>query len=615
MTSSRPRRRSALPWLLLLALAGGGAAAWRWFAPGEGGASTVPTWTVTRGPLSIRVTEGGSLQSLKSSSLVSEVEGETKILTIVPEGTTITPEDVAAGKVLVELDSADLRNKMNRQEISVSDALAGVDQSRAALDIQRNKDESDIRKAELDVRFARLDLDKYLGAAVSARVVETASTPGAPFDAKPLARVDDLGGEALQERRKLQSEIDLAKEEVSRAKDKVAWTEKLLAKGFVSQDEQVADRLALKRQEIALSQAETAIELFLAYSFPKEVERRRSDLLEAEEALLRVRKQAASSLAQATADLKGKEEKLRLEKDQFASLEKQLAACTIRANAAGLVVYASSEDRGNYRGDDSPIQAGKRVYQRQEIIRIPDPKGMGVSVKVHESALDRVRVGQIAKVTIDAYPDKPITGKVIRMSTLPDAGNRWQNPDLKVYPTDIALEDAPPALRPGMSARVEIIVDDIEGALAVPVQSVSTAGGKTAVYLRTADGSTARPVKLGRSSDRFVEVLEGLAEGDVVLLAPPKEAGGPGGDGDAKGGRGKGGRGPGERTGVPGAGTPAAGTPAAGTPGAGKRSGGPGASMDAAPPAPAGAGAGAGAPTGSAPGAPSIPKPAAPKGT
>jgi hypothetical protein len=85
------------------------------------------------------------------------------------------------------------------------------------------------------VRFARLDLDKYLGATVAARVVEAATTPGAAFDPKPLARVEDLGGEALQERRKLQSEIDLAKEEVSRAKDKVAWTEKLLAKGFVSQ--------------------------------------------------------------------------------------------------------------------------------------------------------------------------------------------------------------------------------------------------------------------------------------------------------------------------------------------------------------------------------------------
>jgi multidrug efflux pump subunit AcrA (membrane-fusion protein) len=211
------------------------------------------------------------------------------------------------------------------------------------------------------------------------------------------------------------------------------------------------------------------------------------------------------------------------------------------------VVYASSEDRGNYRGDDSPIQAGKRVNQRQEIIRIPDPKGMGVQVKVHESALDRVRVGQTAKVTIDAYPDKPLMGKVLRMSTLPDGNNRWQNPDLKVYPTDIGLEDAPPALRPGMSARVEIIVDDIESALAVPVQAVTTAGGKPAVYLKTASGSAARPVTLGRSSDRFVEVLDGLAEGDVVLLAPPKEAGGPGGEGGAGkgGGRGPGGRGPG----------------------------------------------------------------------
>ena len=124
---------------------------------------------------------------------------------------------------------------------------------------------------------------------------------------------------------------------------------------------------------MALDQAKTALSLFLTYAFPKEVEKLWSDLLEAEETLGRVRKQADSSRIQAEADLKGKEEKLRLEKDQFALLERQLAACIIRARVPGLVVYASSEDKGDYR-DGQPIQAGTSVREREAIISIPDPR-------------------------------------------------------------------------------------------------------------------------------------------------------------------------------------------------------------------------------------------------
>ena len=83
---------------------------------------------VARGPLRISVTEGGSLQSLKSVTITSEVEGETKIAGIVPEGTVVTADDVAKGRVLIELDSSEIRNKLNRQEIAVSDAAAGVAQ-------------------------------------------------------------------------------------------------------------------------------------------------------------------------------------------------------------------------------------------------------------------------------------------------------------------------------------------------------------------------------------------------------------------------------------------------------------------------------------------------------
>ncbi len=533
---SPPRRKGFGPILaVVLVLAAAGGAAWWFLSPTAKSVDSVPTFKVVRGPLRISVTEGGSLQSLKSETIVSEVEGETKIAGIVPEGTVVTAEDVANGRVLVELDSSEIRNKLNRQEIAVSDAAAGVAQSRGALDIQLNQGASDVRKADLDVRFARLDLDKYLGAPVAEKVLASRNADGKRVlpEAKSLAEDPALEGEALQQARKLRSEIDLSDEEVSRARDKLAGTEKLLSKGYVSQDELVADRLALKRQEVSFDQAKTALTLFSTYEFPKQVEKLWSDLLEAEETLGRVRKQTDSSRSQAEAELKGREEKSRLEKEQFALLERQLAACVIKARTPGMVVYASSEDRGDYR-DGQPIQQGTSIRERQAIISIPDPKRMGVRINVHESSLDKVKVGQSALVTIDAFPDRPLAGRIEKVATLPSGSNRWQNPDLKLYPTDVVLDDPPASLRPGMSARVEILVKDIEATLAVPVQAVGYAGGKPTIWVREGTLFTPRTASLGLSNDRFTEVLGGVSDGDLVSLAPPKESQKPGGSGEKR---------------------------------------------------------------------------------
>ncbi|HVG92841.1 MAG TPA: HlyD family efflux transporter periplasmic adaptor subunit [Planctomycetota bacterium] len=522
MASSRARSRTLWP-LLILAALGVGGVAWATLNRGEGeGPGKTPTWTVRRGPLRITVTEGGSLQSLKSVTVVSEVESETKILSIVAEGTFVTPEDVEAHRVLVELDASSIEEKRRRQQITVSDAQSNVSQAQEALKIQENQNESDLRQADLLVKFARIDLQKYVGGTLATQAEAHTGESGS-FDLKSLSKHADLEGEALQERRRRESEIDLAREEVARAKDKLRWTEELLAKGFVSADEQVADRLALKRQEVALDQATTSLDLFLAYEFAKDIEKFASDLREAKESYERAKSRADSALTKAKADLRGKEEKLELETAELQRYEKQIAACVIRAASPGLVVYASSEDRGNWQGDQSPIQQGATVRPRQAILVIPNPQSLGVRVNVHESVLSKVKVGLPAAVTVDALSERALTGKVVRVSTMPNAANRWQNPDLKVYATEVAIEDAPASLRPGMSAKVEILVGEVEDTLQVPVQAVTMASGIPRVWARDAGGDLPRSVKLGASSDRFVEVLDGLAEGDVVLLSPPRE--------------------------------------------------------------------------------------------
>lgn len=516
-----PRRRRAAVFFVPLLVVAGAVGAWLWQRGGSGTVTETPLWTVTRGPLRITVTEGGSLQSLNPTTVASEVKGETKIVAIVPEGTYLTEEDVAKGLVIVELDKTNLEEKRQRQVVTVSGAESDLAQAQEAQKIQENQNDSDRRKATLDVQFARIDLQKYVGEVLATRLEAQAGALDT-IDYGALAGDPALDGEGLQERRRRESDIDLAREEVARAKDKLKGTEELLAKGFVSQDEHVADKLALKRNEVALDQATTSLALFLAYEFKKQVQRLTSDLREAKEEAGRTERRAASALTSKQADVQGKTDRLRLERTELERVLAEIELCTIRAQNPGLVVYASSEDRGRFGGDDKPIQPGTSIRERQPILSIPDPKALGVRINVHESAVARVKQGLHADVTVDAFPDKRLRGRVRQVATLPNSANRWQNPDLKIYATDVAIDAAPPTLRPGMSARVEILIEEIDAALFVPAPAVTIVAGKPTVHVRTSKGDEARTVALGASNDRFVEVRTGLAEGDRVLLAPPK---------------------------------------------------------------------------------------------
>jgi HlyD family secretion protein len=509
----RPRAR-VLAALALVSVGAGLAAAFRRDRAEE---DLGPTHVVRRGPLRVTLLEGGSLAPLRYAVVESEVEGESKILSIVPEGTVVTAQDVAQGRVLAELDSSELRERISRRQVDVALATAELEQARATQEIEENRAESLVKKARSDERLATLELSRYVGAAVSRRL--EASGEERP-DVALLLSDPSLDGEALQTKREREAAIRLAEEEVARAKERLRWTEELLGKGYVSTDERVADRLSLERRRVEADRARTALALWRSYEAPKDLESRLADLHAARAGLERAFSEAEAAYATAAANVRGRADRLRLESARLESLERQLARTKVVAPAPGIVVYATGDQWGRYASDD-PIRVGAKVDERQPILALPDPASMGVRVNVHESALDRVAVGQTAVVRVDAFPREPLSGRVVRVATIPDAGSRWTNPDLKVYATEVAIESPPAELRPGMSARVEILVEDLASVLTVPLQAVTGTPEAPEVWVATEAGLARRAVRTGASDDRFVVVTEGLLEGERVSLVPP----------------------------------------------------------------------------------------------
>ncbi len=541
-----PRSRGgaafALTAILVLALAA--AAVWfGFFRESTDVTSDRPlTPPLARGPLRVTVMEAGSLDSLHSQKIINSVEGRNTIDFVIDEGTVLTDEDVAKGTVLVRINSAAIEEKRVRQEIEVSAAADAHAGAVTNLEIQLQQNASDLRKADLDVRFALLDLERYVGKSFAAQLLAaygpaaTSSQEGeaggirAGLDAAGLRRLiatlldsDALEGEALQKIRQLKSDIQLAEEEHRRAEEKVRHSIRLEEKGYVSRENLEADRLALERRVIERLRTSTARDQFVSYDFPKEVEKLISGVVEAKDRRSRVAKKATAGEAQKRSAVLARKRQWDLKKKRLENYAEQVKACVLRATVPGLVVYASSQS-GHWRGSDERIHKGASVRQAQTLITIPDPSSLGVVIKVHETAIKKVRAGQSASVEVDAAPGERFPATVTSVARMPDAADRWMNPDLKVYTTELSLVGRHPALKPGMSAQVEIHVTTLEDVISVPIQAVAGTAEQPVVYVWKAGQVTRREVLVGMTSEHFVEITSGLEVGERVVLDPPREA-------------------------------------------------------------------------------------------
>jgi HlyD family secretion protein len=472
--------------VVVVGLLGTAGAAWgvKYFQPpGAKKYANLMTEVVTRAPLEISITEKGSLESANNLTLTCLVEGEagTGILTIVPEGTLVTKD-----QVLVELDSSRLRNDLTTQEIKVEEAQAALTTAEKDVEIQQSQNESDIAAAELKLEIARLDLAKY----------------------------KDENGEYTQLENELQGDIAIAKEDVTRATEKLKFTQRMIRKGYAQQSELDADRIALAKAEIALGVAQDKLTVLQKFTQKRQLAELEAAVKDNARELERVKKKAEAAMATKQADLRARKLTYDVEKDKKEKLVKQLDACIIKAPRDGLVVYANARSSG-FRGNEPLIYEGAKVKERQAIINLPDVANMQVNTRIHESKIAMIREGLTATIKTDARPGEIFHGVVNQVSLTPMSAN-WPNFNLKEYLAYVKLTDAgkvSEVLKPGLSAEVEILVDRIDSA-------VQERGGKHFAWVHLGDSLERREVKIGRSSENVSEILDGLKEGERVVQTP-----------------------------------------------------------------------------------------------
>ncbi len=191
-------------------------------------------------------------------------------------------------------------------------------------------------------------------------------------------------------------------------------------------------------------------------------------------------------------------------------LERQIAACILVAPIDGMVVYASQ------------IEEGATVRERQKILSIPDLKRMQVNAMIRELHVNKLVPNQKAKIWVDAFDDLVFDGVVLDIAPLPDS-RRFSRQDIKVYPTHVRIDDPIPGLRPGMTAEVEILVNEADDVLSVPIAAFPVYNGRfheLVAVKKPGGGFEWRDVVVGMGNEKFVEIKEGIRSGEVVILNP-----------------------------------------------------------------------------------------------
>ena len=181
-----------------------------------------------------------------------------------------------------------------------------------------------------------------------------------------------------------------------------------------------------------------------------------------------------------------------------------------------------------------PKTAGTMAVQGSDnptvIMRIADLSKKQIMAKVDETDIGNIKVGQQATFTVDAYSGKTFTAHVSKISQT-DTVNTWQTvssssstttstASVIYYYVTLDVDDPENLLLPAMTARLEIETAMKPSALAVPIAALKTDASGTYVVVEMPDGTKEnRSVKTGIYSDDYVEILDGLIEGETVSIS------------------------------------------------------------------------------------------------
>jgi len=473
--------------------------------------------TVQRGNLVASITPTGEVSARSREQMRFDVTKAELIELLVKAG-----QKVREGDVLARIDTADLERDLDQAKaafLSAEDSLENVLEPYTELD--KKQAQVAVGQAQVALEEAREDLQDVLDPDIDAaeEAVENAT--------EELQRAKDAL-EVVQDDPSVDSQIEILQ---WRANEAEVAHGAILEQTNVTEEGQDKQTLAYNRMmdtKDSLEAAKARADLNLLNA-ENRVMLAEETLIEADEELADMRAGPDEiDLAQAENRVAQAEYNLAKAEDDLAAILAGPETKDIEMAQAQYDAALAEREEAQERLDNATMIApfdgtiirtgadvGDMVNSGTLIVTIADLTDLEIAVSVDETDIGKVKVGQQASITFDAFPGLRFQGEVLEV---PLEGILVQS--IVTYEVRVDLEgDKDVGITPGMTANLTIVVGRTEDALLVSALAIQQSDDGNVVMLQDAPDSTVvTPVQIGLSNGLYVEILRGLVEGDQVVV-------------------------------------------------------------------------------------------------
>ncbi len=496
------RRKTFVKLLIVLVLLGTAFGSYQWYrwhqiskAEAEGKEhpeqSKVPDriFTLKRGDLVLGTLQSGSVNAQKKHKLSLQASFNTKLAWVIPENT-----QVKKGDILARFETEDLIDRIDDLKLQVENYEKELSVALEEEKITVSTNRASIKEAHDRVVDSESNLRKY-------RRLERSK------ERDRLELAVDTYHVALNE---AENDLREQKTDLTSSSGTQEEQEKKL-------QEQAKLQSNIDTQKNNLSNAERDLTLFKRYTNPSKITSLENSLAQALLNNERIKIQANSSLINKRRHISNIRRNLRNARTRLERHQSYLDMMHLEAPVDGVVIYGDPDARwGNVE-----IKLGMDVSKNRILMTIPDMKNLVVDFDLPEQLRSKVNEGDPAIITPDALVTLKVPGRVSQIDTLPVNQSYWDRNSPKIYKSVVRLTQQHPQLVSGMSVQVHIITKTLRNTLYVPVEAVFEDKDRFIVYKRTFGSPQETVVKIGESNDSFVQILDGLKEGDEVYLYRP----------------------------------------------------------------------------------------------
>ena len=464
-------------------------------------------------PLRAETTVVAPKRIIKSLDLVGSVEAPLTVRLSPKVAGRILSVDVREGarvkanQALVQIDATEVEGAVLQQRAALAEAHARLAQAQIGLGATDTSIQAQIRQQQAGLTSAEADLNQQQQSlSAQAAAADALVTDAAAKVASAKAQVANA-----------KADLNTATANRDNALARKKRADSLLEQGFISAQDQENATTTLAVAESTVAGAQTKIEG--ATSALKSAEAQ----LASAKNQARITKNKAAADVTAAAARKSQAEAARdvarannsqsdayrqnldalratvaVSKAELAQAEARRSDTTLRTPIGGIVTKRSADP-------GSIASAGTEVL----VISSLDPILVAVPVPVEQSAI--VKQGMAMPVTFDALPGKIFTGAVTEINPAADATTRQ-------FTVRIRLSNPNLEIRPGMFARISLVVSSVDAAAYIPRESVRQVKGQNMVFVVASDGTVKGvPVELGAEDADGYEVKSGLNPGDKIV--------------------------------------------------------------------------------------------------